>query len=166
MTTIFKALDDETRRLILDELAARDGQSLFELCARLAMRHEISSSRQAISQHLAVLEEWMRSYRPEEIFDLDGRPTTTEHDPTGPLRMSASPWANAGLLTQDLLLRDLSRYAVEVTSPGPWQGRGGEVELVGAVRCQVRVGDELVSLPLEAVRVAPSTAARGSRVSW
>lgn len=53
---VFHALDDETRRLILDELAAKDGQTLFELCGTLLMRHGLSSSRQAISQHLAVLE--------------------------------------------------------------------------------------------------------------
>jgi hypothetical protein len=52
---------------------------------------------------------------------------------------------------------------VEVTSPGQWHGLGGEVELVGAVRCQVRVGDDLVSLPLEAVRVVPASAARQAR---
>lgn len=55
--TLYKALADETRRVILDELTERDGQSLFELCSRLTMRHGITSSRQAISQHLAVLEE-------------------------------------------------------------------------------------------------------------
>jgi DNA-binding transcriptional ArsR family regulator len=54
--TLYKALADETRRVILDELTERDGQSLFELCTRLTMRHSITSSRQAISQHLAVLE--------------------------------------------------------------------------------------------------------------
>lgn len=53
---LFRALSDATRRIILDELAQRDGQSLFEICSRLAMRHGIGSSRQAISQHLAVLE--------------------------------------------------------------------------------------------------------------
>ncbi len=57
MTSVFKALDDETRRLILDELSARDGQSLFELCTVLLTRHGIGSTRQAISQHLAVLED-------------------------------------------------------------------------------------------------------------
>lgn len=56
MVDVFRALDDETRRLILDELAARDGQTLFEICSVLTMRHAVSSSRQAISQHLAVLE--------------------------------------------------------------------------------------------------------------
>ena len=54
---LFKALADPTRRAILDELTERNGQTLFEVCSRLAMKHGLSSSRQAISQHLAVLEE-------------------------------------------------------------------------------------------------------------
>lgn len=54
---LFKALGDATRRIILDELTDRDGQTLFEICTRLAMKHGLTSSRQAISQHLAVLEE-------------------------------------------------------------------------------------------------------------
>jgi DNA-binding transcriptional ArsR family regulator len=54
---VFKALADPTRRTILDELAERDGQTLFELCSRLATKHQLGSSRQAISQHLAVLED-------------------------------------------------------------------------------------------------------------
>jgi DNA-binding transcriptional ArsR family regulator len=54
---VFKALSDPTRRLILDELSERNGQTLFELCTRLIMRHQIGSTRQAISQHLDVLEE-------------------------------------------------------------------------------------------------------------
>lgn len=53
---MFRALDDETRRLILDELADSDGQTLFEICALLTTRHGLGSSRQAISQHLGVLE--------------------------------------------------------------------------------------------------------------
>jgi DNA-binding transcriptional ArsR family regulator len=53
---LFKALGDPTRRKILDELTERDGQTLFELCTRLAMKHQITSSRQAISQHLELLE--------------------------------------------------------------------------------------------------------------
>jgi DNA-binding transcriptional ArsR family regulator len=53
---VFRALDDETRRLILDELAASEGQTLFEICSRLTTRHGVSSTRQAISQHLGVLE--------------------------------------------------------------------------------------------------------------
>ncbi|RNL87579.1 ArsR/SmtB family transcription factor [Halostreptopolyspora alba] len=56
MSDVFKALADPTRRTILDELAERDSQTLFEICSRLAMRHGLTSSRQAISQHLDVLE--------------------------------------------------------------------------------------------------------------
>jgi DNA-binding transcriptional ArsR family regulator len=54
---VFKALADPTRRTILDELTARSGQTLFEICSRLATKHQLASSRQAISQHLDVLEE-------------------------------------------------------------------------------------------------------------
>lgn len=53
---VFKALADATRRTILDELTEHDGQTLFEICARLTTRHGLNSSRQAISQHLDVLE--------------------------------------------------------------------------------------------------------------
>ena len=53
---VFKALADPTRRAILDELQDRNGQTLFEICTRLITRHGSASSRQAISQHLDVLE--------------------------------------------------------------------------------------------------------------
>jgi DNA-binding transcriptional ArsR family regulator len=53
---VFAALADRTRRKILDELTDRDGQTLFEICTRLATKHQLGSSRQAISQHLDVLE--------------------------------------------------------------------------------------------------------------
>lgn len=56
MGDVFKALADRTRRRILDELRERDGQTLFEICSRLATKHQLGSSRQAISQHLDVLE--------------------------------------------------------------------------------------------------------------
>jgi DNA-binding transcriptional ArsR family regulator len=53
---VFKALADPTRRAILDELAERDGQTLFELCGRLAVKRGLSMSRQGFSQHIEVLE--------------------------------------------------------------------------------------------------------------
>ena len=56
MPDLYQALADPTRRAILDELSERDNQTLFEVCARLLTRHGVSSSRQAISQHLGVLE--------------------------------------------------------------------------------------------------------------
>ena len=53
---MFKALADPTRRALMDELDDHDGQTLFELCSHLAMKHGLGSTRQAISQHLDVLE--------------------------------------------------------------------------------------------------------------
>ncbi|GEP40261.1 putative phosphoketolase [Nocardioides psychrotolerans] len=69
-------------------------------------------------EHLARLESWLRSYRPDELFDDLGRPTTTAFGPHGAQRMSASPHANGGVLTRDLVLRDFRDYAVDVASPG------------------------------------------------
>ena len=84
--TLYKALADETRRVILDELTERNGQSLFELCSRLTMRHGITSSRQAISQHLAVLgEAGLVTTRRE------GR-TKLHHLDTTPLRNITDRW--------------------------------------------------------------------------
>jgi DNA-binding transcriptional ArsR family regulator len=56
VSDLFKALADPTRRAIMDELSQRDDQTLFEICARLANKHALASTRQAISQHLDVLE--------------------------------------------------------------------------------------------------------------
>jgi DNA-binding transcriptional ArsR family regulator len=56
VSDVFEALAAPARRAILDELQERDGQTLFEICARLAMKHGLGMSRQAISQHLDVLE--------------------------------------------------------------------------------------------------------------
>ncbi len=56
MSDIYEAISVPARRAILDELHDRDGQTLFELCARLTMKHGLNLSRQAISQHLNVLE--------------------------------------------------------------------------------------------------------------
>jgi DNA-binding transcriptional ArsR family regulator len=55
VSDVYKALADPTRRALLDELSDRGDQTLFELCARLATRHAVASSRQAVSQHLDVL---------------------------------------------------------------------------------------------------------------
>jgi DNA-binding transcriptional ArsR family regulator len=56
MADVFEALVAPARRAILDELHERDGQTLFELCTRLAMKHGLGLTRQAFSQHLDVLE--------------------------------------------------------------------------------------------------------------
>ncbi|OMQ16197.1 transcriptional regulator [Modestobacter sp. VKM Ac-2676] len=83
---VFKALADPTRRAILDELTDRDGQTLFELCARLATKHGLGSSRQAVSQHVGVLTSaglvWTRR---------EGRYTFHHLDPA-PLRELTRRW--------------------------------------------------------------------------
>ena len=56
MSDVFEALVAPARRAILDELHERDGQPLYEICARLTMKHGLALTRQAVSQHLAVLE--------------------------------------------------------------------------------------------------------------
>jgi xylulose-5-phosphate/fructose-6-phosphate phosphoketolase len=70
--------------------------------------------------HLRQLEEWMRSYRPEELFGADGapRPELLGLVPAGPLRLGASSHANGGLLLRDLVLPDFRDYAVPVPAPG------------------------------------------------
>ena len=70
--------------------------------------------------HVKLLEEWMKSYRPEELFDSNGRlkPELEELAPEGNRRMGANPHANGGLLMKDLKLPDFRDYAVEVPNPG------------------------------------------------
>src|SRR5207247_421620 len=70
--------------------------------------------------HLRALEDWLRSYRPEELFDEHGRlaPELRALPPRGERRMSANPHSNGGLLLRDLVLPDFRDYAVPVTKPG------------------------------------------------
>ena len=83
---LFKALADPTRRAILDELQDRNGQTLFEICVRLTSKYGLGSTRQAVSQHLDVLEEagLVRTRRQGrfKFHDLD----------TAPLREIAERW--------------------------------------------------------------------------
>jgi xylulose-5-phosphate/fructose-6-phosphate phosphoketolase len=79
--------------------------------------------------HLAQLEDWMRSYRPEELFDSAGTlvPEVARLAPAGGRRMSASPHANGGLLLRDLRLRDFRDYAIEVSKPGEAEAENTKV---------------------------------------
>ena len=88
MADVFDALNAPARRAILDVLIDRDDQTLFEICGRLAADHGIGLSRQAISQHLAVLEvaQLVRSRR-------DGRCKFHTID-TAPLRAAMARWLN------------------------------------------------------------------------
>jgi xylulose-5-phosphate/fructose-6-phosphate phosphoketolase len=71
-------------------------------------------------EHLRLLESWLRSYRPEELFDPDGRPAVELVDlaPTGAARMGANPHANGGTLLRELRMPDFTDYSVDVTKPG------------------------------------------------
>ncbi|TWH21884.1 ArsR family transcriptional regulator [Prauserella rugosa] len=83
---LYKALADATRRIILDELSEQNGQTLFELCGRLTSKHGLGSSRQAISQHLDVLESaGLVETRREGRYKF-------HHLDTTPLRAIADRW--------------------------------------------------------------------------
>ncbi|MFD7863155.1 phosphoketolase [Streptomyces sp. NPDC059783] len=114
-------------------------------------------------EHLRQLEEWMRSYRPEELFDAGGRPTAQVLAcvPEGAARLGSTPYANGGLLLRDLPVPPLEDHAVEVTAPGkvlhePTRVLGGLLEAVMAATADRRdfrlVGpDETASNRLDAV---------------
>ncbi len=80
--------------------------------------------------HMKILEDWMQSYRPQELFDADGRlrPEIAALAPSGNRRMSANPHANGGLLLQDLRLPDFRSYAVDVPAPGATLGEATRVQ--------------------------------------
>jgi xylulose-5-phosphate/fructose-6-phosphate phosphoketolase len=73
--------------------------------------------------HLKLLEDWLRSYRPEELFDEQGRlkQELSDFAPKGERRMGANPHANGGLLLRDLIMPDFRNYAINVPSPGSVQ---------------------------------------------
>ena len=76
-------------------------------------------------QHLNLLEDWLRSYRPAELFDANGRlnPELADLAPRGQRRMGANPNANGGLLLRDLRMPDFADYAVDVAETGHWRRR-------------------------------------------
>ena len=82
--------------------------------------HQVPFSDMAIPEHMRLLEDWMRSYRPEELFDANGRlkPELAELAPSGERRMGGNPHANGGALLRDLRLPDFRDYAVSVPAPG------------------------------------------------
>ncbi len=82
-------------------------------------------------EHLKLLEDWLRSYRPEELFDEQGRlqPELAELAPKGERRMGANPHANGGMLLRDLRMPDFREYAADVPTPG---ARGiGDTHVLG-----------------------------------
>lgn len=94
-------------------------------------------------EHLAILEQWLRSYHPEELFDENGRliPELQALAPEGNRRMGANPYANGGLLLKSLRLPDFRKYAVEVPAPGAVEAQD-MIELGGYVRDIFRLNRE------------------------
>jgi xylulose-5-phosphate/fructose-6-phosphate phosphoketolase len=82
--------------------------------------HQVPMGDMDQPAHIKILERWMKSYRPEELFDKTGklRPELAALAPQGARRMSANPHANGGLLLRDLKLPDFRDYAVKVPQPG------------------------------------------------
>jgi xylulose-5-phosphate/fructose-6-phosphate phosphoketolase len=83
--------------------------------------HQVPFSEMASKPgHVKLLEDWMKSYKPEELFDADGKlmPELAELAPTGQRRMGDNPHANGGILLRDLKMPDFRDYEVEVTQPG------------------------------------------------
>jgi xylulose-5-phosphate/fructose-6-phosphate phosphoketolase len=123
----------------------------------------LAVSASAPPEHLQQLEDWLRSYRPDELFDARGAlmPELAALAPAGPRRMGANPHANGGLLLRDLRLPDYRAYAVDVPSPGV-PGIGDTHVLGRFVRDVVKLNadarnfrvfgpDETISNGLEAV---------------
>ncbi|MFS8137706.1 MAG: phosphoketolase, partial [Thermomonas sp.] len=82
--------------------------------------HQVPISQMSHEGHVRILEAWLQSYRPRELFDEAGklRPAIASLAPTGARRMSANPHANGGALLLDLQLPDYRAYAVDVPAPG------------------------------------------------
>ena len=91
--------------------------------------HQVPIADMKTPEHVAQLEEWMRSYKPEELFDNTGRlkPEIAELAPVGNRRMGANPHANGGLLLRDLPLPDFRNYALLFDTPGTLVGESTRV---------------------------------------
>jgi xylulose-5-phosphate/fructose-6-phosphate phosphoketolase len=91
-----------------------------KLCEGYWRSHQVPMGDMDKAAHIEILEQWMKSYRPEELFDANGTlvPELRELAPVGERRMSANPHANGGQLLKDLRLPDFREYAVDVQNPG------------------------------------------------
>jgi xylulose-5-phosphate/fructose-6-phosphate phosphoketolase len=92
--------------------------------------HQVPLSEMASNpEHVKMLEAWMKSYRPEELFDETGRliPELVELAPVGERRMGANPHANGGLMLRDLRMPDFREYAVDVPKPGTVRAEGTRI---------------------------------------
>jgi xylulose-5-phosphate/fructose-6-phosphate phosphoketolase len=92
--------------------------------------HQVPMGDMSHPGHIELLEQWMKSYRPQELFDRTGRflPELADLAPTGERRMSANPNANGGLLLRDLHLPDFREYALNIQKPGVVKGEATRVQ--------------------------------------
>ena len=99
--------------------------------------HQVPFGEMNRPEHVGLLEQWMRSYRPEELFDDDGtlKPELAALAPVGERRMGANPHANGGLLLKELRLPDFRNYAIDVAQPGGVQAEAARV--AGALLSEV-----------------------------
>lgn len=104
--------------------------------------HQVPLSMEK-EEHLAMLEAWLKSYRPEELFDENGTltPSLQKLAPTGNRRMGSNPHANGGLLLKDLRLPDFRKYALEFSKPGSIEAQD-MIELGGYVRDVIELNKE------------------------
>ena len=92
--------------------------------------HQVPLTDMSRPGHVRMLEQWMKRYRPEELFDKTGTliPSLAQLAPTGERRMSANPHTNGGLLLKDLALPDYRSYAVKVPTPGSVDGEATSIQ--------------------------------------
>jgi xylulose-5-phosphate/fructose-6-phosphate phosphoketolase len=92
--------------------------------------HQVPIAQMEQPGHIAMLEQWMRGYAPENLFDANGklRAALRELAPSGARRMSANPSANGGALLRDLVLPDLRGHALNVTTPGAMMAESTRVQ--------------------------------------
>ncbi len=101
-----------------------------KLCEGYWRSHQVPMGDMDKPEHIAILEQWLKSYRPEELFDLNGKllPELQALAPKGERRMSANPHANGGALLKDLRMPDFRDYAVDVKTPGATMAESTRVQ--------------------------------------
>jgi xylulose-5-phosphate/fructose-6-phosphate phosphoketolase len=92
--------------------------------------HQVPMGEMSRPGHVRILEKWLKSYRPQELFDKTGKliPELAELPPIGERRMSANPHANGGLLLRELKMPDFQKYGVAVPSPGTGEAEATRVQ--------------------------------------
>ena len=191
------ALDAALDRIAALQAAARDGQTQRQPWPMLILRspkgwtgpksvdgkpvegtwraHQVPLDKLATHpERLRQLEDWMRSYRPEELFDATGRPVPaiSAHAPDGSRRMGSNPHANGGLLLRDLALPAFRDYALPVERPGGADGEATHVlgewlrDVMAANMTNFRLfgPDETTSNRLDAVFAVTDRESMGERL--